>query len=400
MKLNPRTIEKLVSLINEGTEYRSGSVLVSFFNELGFDDSYERGFPSRSIYTADKLNQINDTPLMEKCLFDLLSPINFIENIKELDNHILSLNRYLAFDNFGIVRNEKNIEIKNYAVENLQPNENIIINNNLKTKDQEVLDNYQKMRKRLKDNDLKGAITSSRTLLECVFDDIHNNFLGVYADRDAGNLSDQFKKIKNLLRFSPDTQSNDSIKSILQSFSSIIKEFDQLTCANSDRHKLNIPELPVNYHIANFCVNVSNSICTFLYELIDFKYGENVKIYDKLIKFLEEKQNRTYDVEKLRQQKEIKALLEITDNMSGKILIDKLIKEYEIPKFSGYYKSDVFFKVLELLEDYIIKEHITSIFKKYKNNDQACGLLSFLINIQFRNNDLLNKEVKDYLKNK
>jgi hypothetical protein len=38
MILNPELLEKLRLLINEEIEYRSGSQLVFFFNNLGFND--------------------------------------------------------------------------------------------------------------------------------------------------------------------------------------------------------------------------------------------------------------------------------------------------------------------------------------------------------------------------
>jgi hypothetical protein len=40
MNLQSKTLEKLRTLINEETEYRSGPKLVDFFNDLGFRDAY------------------------------------------------------------------------------------------------------------------------------------------------------------------------------------------------------------------------------------------------------------------------------------------------------------------------------------------------------------------------
>ena len=54
------------ALINEETEYRSGSKLVGFFNKYGFSDSYGNGFPSRWMYTDEKLKAINGTSELDK----------------------------------------------------------------------------------------------------------------------------------------------------------------------------------------------------------------------------------------------------------------------------------------------------------------------------------------------
>lgn len=109
MVLSKKTLEKLRELINEETENRSGSKLVSFFNQLGFNDVYGQGFPSRWKYTDDRLEKINGTPELDKCIKMIFAPINFIGNYDVLDNHINSFNEYLAFDDWKVVRNGKDI---------------------------------------------------------------------------------------------------------------------------------------------------------------------------------------------------------------------------------------------------------------------------------------------------
>ncbi len=61
MKLLQKTIQILREIINEKSQYRSGPMLVEFFNELGFHDVYGQGFPSRWIYTEDRLKALNGT---------------------------------------------------------------------------------------------------------------------------------------------------------------------------------------------------------------------------------------------------------------------------------------------------------------------------------------------------
>lgn len=111
MKLQQKTIEKLRQLINEETEYRSGPNLVKFFNELGFNDSYGQGFPSRWVYTEDNLKRVNGTKKIEECIKKLFAPINFITRFEELDKFITDFNQYLSFDGYKIVRNGKEIKI-------------------------------------------------------------------------------------------------------------------------------------------------------------------------------------------------------------------------------------------------------------------------------------------------
>ncbi len=109
MILSDKTLEKLRNLINEETEYRSGPALVHFFNQFGFKDRYGQGFPSRWIYTDNKLSKLNGTPELDKCIKFLFNPINYINRYSELDSFIEDFNQYLAFDGWQVVR--KNTEI-------------------------------------------------------------------------------------------------------------------------------------------------------------------------------------------------------------------------------------------------------------------------------------------------
>ena len=123
MKLQQKTIEKLGMFINQGTEYRSGPELVKFFNNLGFQDTYGQGFPSRWNYTEDKLSQINGTEKIKECIKQLFAPIDFIGRFQELDQFISEINQYLSFDNYKVVRNGKTIQII-YSDEDISLNEN------------------------------------------------------------------------------------------------------------------------------------------------------------------------------------------------------------------------------------------------------------------------------------
>ena len=103
MVLSERTLEELRKIINgDGTDdFRSGPQLVEFFNDLGFNDRYGQGFPSRWIYTDSKLKAINGTPELDKCIKKTFVVINFISRIDYLDSLIEGFNKYLAFDNMN-----------------------------------------------------------------------------------------------------------------------------------------------------------------------------------------------------------------------------------------------------------------------------------------------------------
>lgn len=110
MILTPKSLEKLRLLINEETGYRSGPQLVQFFNALGFNDAYGQGFPSRWVFTDEKLKAINGSPELDKCIRAVLSPANFIGRIGELDKNIAEFNKYIAFDKWKVTRNSAEID--------------------------------------------------------------------------------------------------------------------------------------------------------------------------------------------------------------------------------------------------------------------------------------------------
>lgn len=114
MLLSHKTLEKLREIINgDGTErYRSGPKLVEFFNRLGFRDTYGQGFPSRWVYTDEKLEQINGKPELDKCIRDTFCVIDYIDDIKELDRLIEEFNKYLVFDKWQVIRNNDEISFK------------------------------------------------------------------------------------------------------------------------------------------------------------------------------------------------------------------------------------------------------------------------------------------------
>lgn len=114
MILQKKTLEKLRNIINEESEYRKGSQLVSFFNNLGFNDSYSYGqnFPSRWVYTDEKLNKINGTPELDKCIKNVFTVVNFVDNINKLDKLINDFNKYLAFDKWAVRRHNDEIKFE------------------------------------------------------------------------------------------------------------------------------------------------------------------------------------------------------------------------------------------------------------------------------------------------
>lgn len=114
MLLGKKSLEKLTNIINgDGTQdYRKGYQLVEFFNELGFNDTYGPGFPSRWYYTNENLQKINGKPELDKCIKKAFAVVDFIGRINYLDGLIADFNQYLAFDKWKVVRDNEIITFK------------------------------------------------------------------------------------------------------------------------------------------------------------------------------------------------------------------------------------------------------------------------------------------------
>lgn len=109
MIVSKKTLECLREIINEKSEYRSGPKLVRFFNDIGFSGSYGQGFPSRWVFTDERLAKIHGTPRLDQCIRNTFAPVNFVGRIQELDILINEFNQYLAFDKWKVVRQEADI---------------------------------------------------------------------------------------------------------------------------------------------------------------------------------------------------------------------------------------------------------------------------------------------------
>lgn len=113
MKLCKKTLEKLRTIINgdETDDYRTGPKLIEFFNNLGFKDNYYKGFPSRWMYTDSKLEQINGTPELDKCIKEIFTVNNYINRIEYLDSLLEDFNQYLLFDKWKVIRENEKISL-------------------------------------------------------------------------------------------------------------------------------------------------------------------------------------------------------------------------------------------------------------------------------------------------
>jgi hypothetical protein len=258
-----------------------------------------------------------------------------------------------------------------------------------------------KLKARIQGGDWDGAITSSKTFLEGIFENIHVILLGIDMPHNANDLRDKFNIIKKLLKLDPNKIADEKIKSIFGSISSIISNTEDLSNIAGDRH---FPKIITKKSLATFMGNLSIFLAAFLYERIEFLYSQYPTektdlIYKKLIEILNSSK-RALNKDNLLKDVEINYLLSAFDEDEYviKIIINKFISDYEITR---YRESDIFFASMRLFFDYLTQDNIKQLFIKCKDNDQACGLLEFLEQTHKVKADLLDEVMVDFLnKNK
>lgn len=257
MNLNDKTLEKLRELINEETEYRSGPKLVDFFNRYSNEqDIYERGFPSRWAYTDIKLSQINGSSILEKCIKDLLNPINFIGKLNALDQYIENFNNYLEFDDVKVERAEKTIKIIKFNQISK------LIEENISFDEEHIHEQWQKALDR-KYEDPEGAITTARTLIETVLKTILKEKGIDYENKD---LSELYKEVAKLLNLAPENHQEKIFRQILGGANGIVSGLGTLRNKMSDSHGIGSARVKPKERHSELAVNLAGSMALFIYK--------------------------------------------------------------------------------------------------------------------------------------
>jgi len=223
---------------------------------------------------------------------------------------------------------------------------------------------------KIQNKDFDGAISSSGSLLEEIFEDIYKKCTGKSIGTTA-DLRKAYKKIKTLLKLSDEQYSNESIKAIMRGLSGIISGIDSIRNQLGDRHKRMAK--PCKRH-AKLCVNSAKIITDFLYETLLYQEGKIKKLYNDLIKILDSNK-RFLTKEELMSDQEILTHLSLYDQFLKENVKNVFIRKYKITKFR---ESDIFFTSMVIFLDQLSEDDINRISNKQKNNRQACGLESFL----------------------
>lgn len=269
MKLSEQTIAALGSVITgDGgrSPYRTGSQLVSFFNEFGSEDTYGNGFPSRWYYAEEKLREFNDTSTMKDILVATLDPRPFLGKELDINVAVEHLNQFLEFDNYELRPAGKKWEVYKLGgsqIELSHPYENSVEITHIFIDEQ-----IKKCDKKLAEGDFDGAITNARSLVEAVLSAIEKEFDSNPPEYD-GNLPKLYKRVQKHLNLSPGQGSlAECLRQILSGLTSVVSGLATLRNTMSDSHVISYK--PLKHH-ARLAVNSAKTLCDFLFETKEYQ---------------------------------------------------------------------------------------------------------------------------------
>lgn len=209
---------------------------------------------SRFYYTLKKLKECNGTHLLDDVLRITLDSRDYVGREDRRVETINELNKHFVHDGYRIVLRNSKCHVQSLG------SSTIVVKNVEKLSDDFVNEQFQKCEDKLVATDYDGAITNARSLIEGVLGHIHKEVTGSRL-QGTGDLKKDYKKVRDLLRMSPDKYTEESIRQVLNGFSSIVQGIDSLSNAMGDRHRRRFK--PARRH-AHLVINSAKTIVEFL----------------------------------------------------------------------------------------------------------------------------------------
>lgn len=289
MKLSERTITALQKVINgdfEHAMYRSGPMLVDFFNDFGRNDVYRSGFPSRKDYTKECIRSFNGKNTIKEIIESSVNPLDYKVSEKEvyswgteptppklsLEKTVSYLNEFLAYDGYTL-KLEKGETTSKYRV--FQLDGNIIATEKLTTLSHEFInEQIRKAKEKLANSDYDGAITNARSLVEAIQEEIISKS-GAEVPKWDGNLIKLYKVTQQTLNFDPSQKDlSNTLKQIMTGLNSLVSGVAGLSNKMADRHSRSYKP---SRHYAKLAVNAAFTFCVFLFDTYEYQQKQEVQ---------------------------------------------------------------------------------------------------------------------------
>lgn len=343
-------------------------------NPMDWDDNW--------IFTDERINLMENDELFKLFLCELLHPT--VRDSEEANNIREMLNYYLKKDGYQIVVDEQFYQLGLYTYKFTEINPTQIVKG-FKTADEFVHEAYEKIDKRIREEDYSGAVTSARTLIEDAIKDIYYQITGDNLEK-IDDLQDGYKKIQKFLKLDYDKDSNEDKVKILRSFVNIINGLSPIINKMGDRHAT---KSTAQRNSALFCTDAAKIFVNFLYGRMNDIHGLYPSFYEKIINVLDS-DLRLQSTNIMLDSVEIKKIVDYNDEYLASILINKLIEEYHVTSFRN---GDIFFAFLRIFALYVSEKQLYCLLEKQKNNNQIAGVDLFLTELYEKKPAIFSKRI-------
>ena len=222
MPISERTISALAKVITGDSDispYRSGPKLVTFFNELGANDVYGGGFPSRWYYAEEKIRELNESGSAAKAIESALDPRDFVHTAFTVDAAAQYLNEYLKYDGLVVVRHGDLWRVRNLSgglVELDASTESSAIISHVFIEDQ-----IRKCSDKVFEGDYAGAITNARSLIEAVLRALEAQLHPAPPEYD-GDLPKLWRRVRKRMNLDAGDKVSDALRQMLGGLTSVV----------------------------------------------------------------------------------------------------------------------------------------------------------------------------------
>lgn len=273
MKISNKIIKQLGTLIagdlvnnTKIAPYMSGPQLVDFYNECGFDDVYGAGFPSRWIFSTDKIKLANGTPTLKKILEDFVDPRRFAGNETIVEPIVEAINNLIKFDGYALLKSG-NL----YRIADIQGN--FIEAEAFKAIDHSFIsEQIEKCQQKITSNDFNGAITNARTLVEAVLIHTIENIEQQEVKND-GNVLNLWTRAKKALKI--DIKKDEVPDFIFQILSGLDTSLNGLAALSNNAGDRHANKFNTKRHHAKLAVNVAMTLSDFLIDVLNNREQSN-----------------------------------------------------------------------------------------------------------------------------
>jgi hypothetical protein len=238
----------------------TGPQLVEFYNECGFDDIYTNGFPSRGMYSVQKIESANGTSRLKAILEEYVDPRRFVEDEFKVDKIVYEINKLIKYDGFALIKKGDRYRVADINGKFVEPE-------TLKTSGHEFIsEQIEKCQEKIFNKDYNGAITNARTMVEAVLIHLIETIEGADVKND-GNVLSLWSRAKKALKIDlKKDEIPDSIFQILAGLDTSIQGLAGLSNNAGDRHA---NKFNTKRHHAKLAVNLSMTICDFLLDVLN-----------------------------------------------------------------------------------------------------------------------------------